>query len=103
MIKKNKNYSEYPVHTAFVKYVKFKYPHIDLIHIPNGEKRDMITAMKLKLMGVMRGVPDLFFPSLKLWVELKSVKGKLSREQTLFIENRQKEGYSVIIAYGYRL
>lgn len=32
-----------------------------LYHVPNGEKRDPITANKLKAMGVVAGIPDLVF------------------------------------------
>ncbi len=32
-----------------------------LFHVPNGEKRDPITANKLKAMGVVAGIPDMIF------------------------------------------
>lgn len=57
------------------------------IHVPNGEKRDKITAGKLMAMGVKAGVPDLIFilPNAKtLWVELKLSDGKLSKPQEKF-------------------
>ncbi|QDP62927.1 MAG: hypothetical protein Unbinned5081contig1002_32 [Prokaryotic dsDNA virus sp.] len=56
-------------------------------HCPNGEKRDKITAGKLMAMGVRAGVPDLIFilPEGKtVWVELKLMKGKLSKVQEKF-------------------
>jgi len=39
------------------------YPHLRglLYHVPNGEKRDPITANKLKAMGVVAGIPDIVF------------------------------------------
>lgn len=39
------------------------YPHLRglLYHVPNGEKRDKITANLLKAKGVVPGIPDLVF------------------------------------------
>jgi hypothetical protein len=55
-------------------------------HVPNGEKRDIATAKKLKEMGVRPGVADfmLFRRDLKLALELKTPKGVLSENQKGF-------------------
>ena len=39
------------------------YPHLRglMYHVPNGEKRDPVTANKLKAMGVVAGIPDIVF------------------------------------------
>jgi hypothetical protein len=46
-------------------------------HIPSGEKRDPATAMRLKRMGVMPGVPDFMFigPGCLFFIELKRPGG----------------------------
>ena len=50
--------------------------------IPNGGHRHKATAIKLKLEGVRPGVPDLYCPELKLWIEMKRSKGgRLSEDQ----------------------
>ena len=50
--------------------------------IPNGGHRHKATAIKLKLEGVRPGVPDLYCPALRLWIEMKRQKGgRLSPEQ----------------------
>ena len=54
-----------------------KHPELALLyHIPNGELRDVRTAIALKRMGVLKGVPDLHLPVPRkgyagLWLELK--------------------------------
>jgi hypothetical protein len=90
---------------AYVEWLDIQaklYPKKNLqfgFHCPNGEKRHIRTAMKLKRMGVRRGVPDIiFFSPGKIFldskpyvfrglvIEFKSLKGKLSKEQKLWLE-----------------
>jgi len=55
--------------------------------VPNGGKRHIKTATKLKAEGVRRGVPDLCFvlPGGRFaGLELKSKKGNLSPDQKAF-------------------
>jgi len=85
----------------FVSWIKQNYPEEKVIHIPNGKKRSIIDAVRLKAMGVMKGVPDLFFPSLYLWIEMKKVKdGKLSPEQKVVMESLRRDGYRVAVCKG---
>jgi len=54
--------------------------------IPNGEKRDIGTARKLKAEGVLAGMPDLHIPEPKkgyssLYIEVKTSKGRVSPVQ----------------------
>lgn len=63
------------------------YPHLRglLYHVPNGEKRDPITANLLKGAGVIAGIPDLVFHyrAKTYFFELKNEdgKGRLSEDQ----------------------
>lgn len=55
-----------------------------LFHIPNGGKRSPREAMKFKSMGVVKGIPDLFFawPNGKyhgLFIEVKKPGEKVKR------------------------
>ena len=69
-----------------------KYKIIDhLIHIPNEGKRSLISGYNMKLMGLKSGVSDLFFaypihPYSGLWIELKTLKGKISELQYDFLQ-----------------
>ena len=71
--------------------------------IPNGGKRAISVAKKLKAEGVKRGVPDLFIPELKLWVEMKKVKGgSTSKEQKEWILYLNDCGYKAVVCKGFQ-
>jgi hypothetical protein len=70
-----------------------------LFHIPNGGYRHPIEAKKLKLMGVKKGVSDLFLPALTknypgLWLELKTETGTLKPEQENWLIKMRENGYA---------
>lgn len=67
------------------------------LHIPNGEYRDKRTASRLKLMGVVAGVPDVFVPALHAFIEFKSEKGRLSAAQREMISTLEQAGYQVAL------
>lgn len=97
---------EEPEHIAFVTWFRWQFPAL-LFHIPNGELRDSnrgraaIRGKKLKAMGVIKGVLDLFVPEWFLWIEMKRCKGgRLTPEQKDFKERMEKVGYYVIVANG---
>lgn len=74
--------SEHIEQVRFVAWFRKTYPQHWIFAIPNGGDRHRVTAAKLKAEGVARGVPDLYIPSLKLWVEMKRQKGgSLSEHQ----------------------
>lgn len=68
-----------------------------LYHVPNGEKRDPITANKLKAMGVTAGVPDLVlhYYGVTYFLECKTPTGVLSKEQKKLFPILQQHGFSV--------
>lgn len=69
--------------------------------VPNGEKRAISVAKRLKAEGVVAGVPDLFVPEWCLWVEMKRVKGgRLSPEQKKMIGYLERIGQTVIVGKG---
>jgi hypothetical protein len=77
------------------------YPDTLIFAIPNGGLRSKTQAMKLKVEGVVPGIPDLFVPAWKLWIEMKKVKGgKISPEQQAMIDYLQSVGYHVIVGLG---
>ena len=55
----------------------------------------------MKATGVVKGVPDLFVPAWRLWIEMKRTKGgSLSPEQKDWIDYLQNVGYCVIVGKG---
>ena len=86
----------------FYKYKKI-YPYI--FAIPNGGKRHIGVAKKLKVEGVKAGVCDVFcaIPSNGmhgLFIEFKSATGKLSSLQAEFINTMQYNDYACIVCKG---
>ena len=91
----------------WTEYMAGQFPEIKLLHhIPNGGKRNKSEAAKLKRQGVKAGVPDLFLPVARcgfhgLYIEMKYDKNKPTQKQNDWIEALRKEGYAVVIAYGW--
>lgn len=93
--------SEHLEQAHLVMWFRRTYPDILIFAIPNGGMRSKSQAMKLKVEGVVPGIPDLFVPEWKLWIEMKKVKdGKISPEQQSMINYLQSVGYSVIVGLG---
>lgn len=83
-----------------VEYFDLKYPHLKqlLFHIPNGGKRNIREAARLKRMGVRAGVADFFLAIPRggyhgLFIELKVGKGKLTDSQKAFTDAVAEKGY----------
>lgn len=60
-------------------------------HVPNGEKRNPVTAAKLKAMGVLPGVSDFVIAVAGQihFVELKTARGRLSPIQRAFLDDAE--------------
>lgn len=77
-----------------------------LYAVPNGGKRDMATAKRLKAEGVKAGVPDVFLPVARMgyhgfYIEMKVGKNKTSIEQDVWLTALKAEGYMVDVAYSW--
>ncbi len=73
-------------------------PRSILAHIANGERRDAITAGRLKGLGVLPGVPDLICASPTgglFFVELKRAGGRPSQAQREVHERLRAAGTEV--------
>jgi len=93
--------TEHAEQIAFIQWWDLHHPDIRIFAIPNGGFRHKQTAQKLKLEGVRKGVPDLFVPSLQLFIEMKRQKGGVvSPEQKRWIEHLLDSGYYCIVAKG---
>jgi len=78
-----------------------------LLHIPNGGKRNISEAVKLKKQGVKAGVHDLFLPVPNhgfhgKWVELKVDDNKATKKQIEWGDKMQKMGYAVSYCWGWK-
>lgn len=93
--------SEHAEQTAFVQWFRLQYPGVLIFAIPNGGARNKATAGKLKAEGVLAGVPDLFIPRWRLFVEMKrKAHGRVSPEQAEVMRALGAAGYTCIVAHG---
>ena len=87
---------------TFIQWFKRTYKDILIFHIPNGGKRSITQAMKFQKMGVTPGIPDLYIPAWRLWIEMKRRKGGvLSKDQNEIITYLESIGDSVIVGKGW--
>lgn len=87
-------------------YSSGRYPELELLyHIPNEGKRSKAAAGRLKAEGLKKGVPDLCLPVPRggyhgLYIELKALDGRPTREQVGWIGNLKEQGYYAAICAG---
>ena len=77
-----------------------------LFAIPNGGKRSLATAAKMKAEGVRAGVPDLCLPVMRggfggMYIELKAGKNTTSDLQDDVIEELRSDGYYVEVFWSW--
>ena len=99
----NMKHEEHYIQVSFIQWFRLKHSKHFVYAIPNGEKREIKTAIRLKKEGVVAGVPDLHIlleNGKSFFVELKTKKGKLSINQKNTISEIEKRGYEVLVGYG---
>lgn len=91
----------------WVEFNKKKIDELELIyHIPNGGKRNIREAARLKQEGVKAGVPDIHLPIAKgmhmgLWIEMKAPGGKLTDNQKAWKRKLESWGHKVVVCYSW--
>jgi hypothetical protein len=114
MTKKKAEASEHQHQAALIHWCdvhKYRVPELGLLFaIPNGGKRSISVAVKLKAEGVQSGIPDLFLPVPRdsdwihdaahgLFVEMKIRGNSTTKEQAQWIVTLQGRGYASIVCY----
>lgn len=85
-----------------------QHPELALMFaIPNGGKRDAVTASKLKDEGVKAGVPDICLPVARqgwhgLFIELKWGYGQASELQKEWSARLTDQGYLAVVVNGWQ-
>jgi hypothetical protein len=93
--------SEHSEQVGFVMWFRLKFPDVLIFAIPNGSQRSKVTGKHLKDEGVVPGIPDLYIPAWKVWVEMKrEYGGTLSDVQEGVIHYLKSIGDTVIVGYG---
>ena len=78
---------------------------IPVVHIANEGKRSVAYAARLKRIGMRKGFPDLFIPIASgghhgLFIELKSMTGRLTPAQKWWLAELNHEGYRAVMCRG---
>lgn len=95
--------SESDEQIGFVRWFEGQFAGVRIFHIPNGGHRAISVAKKMKAEGVKPGVPDLYVPAWRLWIEMKrATGGRLSRDQKDWIAYLEGIGDTVIVGHGAR-
>lgn len=96
--------SETQIQQSCVSWFRRQYPQLQnlLFAVPNGEKRDVVHASRMKAEGMVSGVSDLILlrpndPFHGLLIEMKTPTGKQSAEQQQFMEQAQAWNYKYVI------
>jgi len=93
--------TEHEEQRELVRWFRQNYKGVRIFAIPNGGARSPATAGRLKAEGVSSGVPDLFIPAWKLWIEMKRTKGgSVSSEQKDWMKYLEEVGYCVKVCKG---
>jgi len=68
-----------------------------IFSVPNGGKRDQITASILNSTGLVKGIPDICFlwAGKVYWIEFKTPEGVLSKEQKEVHSKVNEAGFKV--------
>lgn len=91
------------IHEAVIEHLRtYAKPGVVFWHTPNGGKRSVQWASKLKRMGVLPGVSDiiLFYRGSLFCLELKAANGRPTEAQHEFLGNVQKQRGHGCIAYS---
>lgn len=94
--------SESQLQKSCVRWFRKQYRRYVLFAIPNGGKRNVITATNLKKEGVVSGVGDLFLMTSNskyhgLFIEMKVGYNKQTTNQLDFMETCIRERYGYIV------
>ena len=99
--------AEQNLQTAIVTYIKLQYPHVLFTATMGGLKLNSWNQRNiLKATGYLKGVADLLIFESKgnmykgLFIEVKTLKGKLTKEQKEFKIKANDRGYYCVTVYG---
>lgn len=85
----------------FVRWFRRTHKGVRIFAIPNGGHRHKAVAAKLRASGVSAGVPDLFIPAWRMWIEMKRAKGgRVSPAQKDWLEYLDEHGYHTVVCHG---
>jgi hypothetical protein len=106
---------EYQLQKSIVNYIQLQYPNALYCASAGGLRTSITSAVRMKASGYKKGFPDLaiFEPKVVnpkfdpfmyfygLFLEVKTKKGRATKEQLWWRNELNKRGYVAEIVYGY--
>ena len=97
---------EYQLQKAIINYIKLQYPNVLYCASAGGLRTSITQAKRMKATGYVAGFPDLaiFEPlnySYGLFLEIKTEKGKPSKNQLHWINCLNERNYKAVVVYGF--
>ena len=86
---------EHKKQIEFIDHCRANYPDLLVFRIPNDAKRSKVNGYLSKRLGTVPGIPDTFIPIFRLFIEFKSLKGTLSKNQKKAVQRLRNAGYQV--------
>ena len=95
--------SEHEHQKLFINWFRLNYKDYIIGAIPNGGKRNILEAKRLKEEGVLSGLCDLIciLDNDIVFIEMKKRNGKLNPNQKELIPKIENLGFTVLIGYGF--
>lgn len=83
---------------AVITYLQLKYKQIRYCASAGGVRTSITQARKMKAAGYVKGMPDLQIMEARhtyhgLFIELKTLKGRLTKEQEIWLKDLNERGY----------
>ena len=101
--------SESRLQSEVIKYIQLQYPKARYCASLGGIRTSMTQAIMAKRTGYVKGFPDLFIYESRtvngityhgLALEIKTIKGRATKEQKEWIEALNERGYKAEIVKG---
>lgn len=91
---------------AVVTYLSIKYPNVLYCSSLGGIRCSIVQARLAKRCGYVKGMPDLFIYEPKesyhgMAIELKTDKGRATKEQKEWIKRLNDRGYYAVVSKGF--
>lgn len=96
--------SEHAIQAAYFDWARQHSEARRAYAIPNGGKRNLLTAVRLKKEGLRAGVLDVCIPiprggSAGLYIEFKAGRNTMSAEQAVEADLLVRDGYAVAVCW----
>lgn len=94
------------IQRACIQWFRYQFPKKIIFANANGGSRHLLEARRLKLEGVLAGVPDLFCPEPNslfhgLFIEMKTKKGTVKPHQKQLIADLKTRNYCVEVCRSF--